>query len=288
MMDSPSGIAIRPLTTIAEMHQFEAAEREIWAVPGVVKVYPEPELLLTVAHNGGLVLGAWDGDTLAGILFGFLGQAPGGPLKHCSHLMGVRPAYRGRGIGQALKWAQRAAVRAQGLDLITWTYDPLETPNARLNLHDLGAVCRIYHPNLYGAMPDGLNAGLSSDRFEVAWWLNAPGVQARAAGIPPPWPAEMTIRNPPVPAPGGWPRPGTWAPPADDLVAVAVPADFQGLRRADPALALAWRFHTRVVFEALFAGGYVAEDARLEQQQLWYLLRRDVPREGHENPKGFA
>jgi predicted GNAT superfamily acetyltransferase len=288
MMDSPSGIAIRPLTTIAEMHRFEAAEREIWPVPHVVKVYPEPELLLTVAHNGGLVLGAWDGDTLAGILFGFLGQAPGGPLKHCSHLMGVRPAYRGRGIGQALKCAQRAAVRAQGLDLITWTYDPLETPNARLNLHDLGAVCRIYYPNLYGAMPDGLNAGLPSDRFEVAWRLNAPGVLARASGIAPSWPAATAIINPPVPAPGEWPRPGSWAPPAGDRAAVAVPADFQGLRRADPALALAWRFHTRVVFEALFAGGYVAEDARLEQQQLWYLLRRDVPREGHENPKGFA
>jgi len=282
-MDAPA-LVIRPLTTIAEMHQFEAAEREIWAVPGVIKVYPEPELLLTTAHNGGLVLGAWDGDTLAGILFGFLGRAPSGPLKHCSHLMGVRAAYRGRGIGQALKWAQRAAVQAQGLGLITWTVDPLETPNARLNLHDLGAVCRIYHPNLYGAMPDGLNAGLPSDRFAVEWWLGAPGVQARATGIAPAWPADVLLLNPPQPAPGGWPRPGSWTLPAGDLAALAVPADFQGLRRADPDLALAWRLHVRAVFQALFAAGYVAEDARLvpEQQQLWYLVRREAYHEGHE------
>jgi predicted GNAT superfamily acetyltransferase len=279
-MDRPPGISIRPLTTIAEMHRFEAAEREIWPVPEIVKVYPEPELLLTIAHNGGLVLGAWDGDTLAGILFSFLGRAAGGPLKHCSHLLGVRPPYRGRGIGQALKWAQRAAVQAQGLPLITWTYDPLETPNARLNLHDLGGICRTYQPNLYGAMPDGLNAGLPSDRVLVEWWLATPGVQTRAAGTAPAWPAGATLVNPPEPG-LPWPRPGAWALPDGDRVALAVPADFQGLRRTDPALALAWRLHTRAVFQAVFAAGYVAEDARLEQQQLWYVLRRDIHHEGH-------
>jgi predicted GNAT superfamily acetyltransferase len=290
-MDSAPAIAIRPLTTIAEMHLFEAAEREIWPVPGVVKVYPEPELLLTIAHNGGLVLGAWDGDTLAGILFGFLGRAPGGPLKHCSHLMGVRPAYRGHGIGQALKWAQRAAVQAQGLALITWTYDPLETPNARLNLHDLGAICRTYQPNLYGAMPDGLNAGLPSDRFAVEWWLDAPGVQARAGGRHPAWPDAAPLVNPPRPPDGrGWPRPGDWTLWPAAAVLVAVPADFRGLRRTDPTLALAWRLHTRAVFARLFAAGYVAEDVRLvpEQQQLWYLGRREAHHEGHEGHEAMV
>src|SRR5689334_11877469 len=219
-MDPPPGISIRPLTTIDEMHRFEAAEREIWPVPGIVKGYPEPELLLTIAHNGGLVLGAWDGDTLAGILFSFLGRAPGGPLKHCSHLLGVRPAYRGHGIGQALKWAQRAAVQAQGLGLITWTYDPLETPNALLNLHVLGARAGIYHPNLYGAMPDGLNAGLPSDRFTVAWWLAAPPVQARAAGEVPAWPADALLLNPPRAGTGSWPQPGDWMQPDGGAVTV--------------------------------------------------------------------
>ncbi len=277
---TPPGLVIRPLTTIAEMHQFEAAEREIWPVAAIVKVYPEPELLLTVAHNGGLVLGAWDGDTLAGILFGFLGRAAGGPLKHCSHLLGVRPAYRGQGIGQALKWAQRAAVLAQGLTLITWTYDPLETPNALLNLHALGAYSVIYHPNLYGAMPDGLNAGLPSDRFEVSWWLGSPGVQAQAAGQFRAWPTDAPLINPPLPprTATGWSRPGNWTPPSDDdkMVTVAVPADFQALRRADPDLALAWRLHTRAVFQRLFDAGYGATDARLwpDQKVLLYAMHR--------------
>ncbi len=274
---TPPGLVIRPLTTIAEMHRFEAAEREIWPVADIVKVYPEPELLLTVAHNGGLVLGAWDGDTLAGILFGFLGRAAGGPLKHCSHLLGVLPAYRGQGIGQALKWAQRAAVLDQGLGDISWTYDPLETPNALLNLHALGARVGIYHPNLYGAMPDGLNAGLPSDRFEVSWWIGSAAVRGRAAGQFPAWPAAAPLVNPPLPpVAGGWPRPGAWALLPDDVVLVAVPADFQGLRRADPELALAWRLQTREVFQRLFDRGYPAEDARLvpEQKVLLYLMRR--------------
>jgi predicted GNAT superfamily acetyltransferase len=283
-MTSPPGIVIRPLTTIEEMHQFEAAEREIWPVPEIVKVYPEPELLLTVAHNGGLVLGAWDGETLVGILFSFLGRAAGGPLKHCSHLLGVRPVYRGRGIAQALKWAQRTAVQAQGLDLITWTYDPLESPNALLNLHALGARAGIYQPNLYGAMPDGLNAGLPSDRFTVAWRLAAPAVAARAAGEVPPWPAAALLLNPPHTGTGGWPQPGEWTLPGGDSVTVMVPADFQGLRRADPDLALAWRLHTRAVFQAVLAAGYTVEDARLlpEQQVLLYLLQRGVHHEEHE------
>jgi predicted GNAT superfamily acetyltransferase len=275
-MNTPEDIHVRPLANIAEMRRFAAAEREIWQVgagPGTVP----PDLLFVLARHGGLVLGAWAGAELAGILFGFLGRTAG-RLQHCSHLMGVRPAYRGRGVATALKWAQREAVLAQGLQLVTWTYDPLETPNAYLNLHTLGAICRTYYPNYYGAMPDGLNAGLPSDRFAVEWRLDSTRVAARVRHPP----LAPPVLPPPINAPrraaspGDWPQPGPWGLPVAATVAVAVPADFQALRADDPALALAWRLHAREIFPALFAAGYIADDVVLapERRELIYLLRR--------------
>ncbi len=84
-----------------------------------------------------------------------------------------------------LSWRSVRHVLAQGIDLITWTFDPLETRNATLNFHKLGAVCNTYFPNLYGDMRDGLNAGLPSDRFQVDWWIASERVAQRLAGEPP-------------------------------------------------------------------------------------------------------
>jgi predicted GNAT superfamily acetyltransferase len=273
-MNPPSGITIRPLTTLAEMQQCEAVERAVWQTEE--HTLP-PDLLLVFAHNGGLVLGAWDGATLVGILVSFLGRTAAGRPKHCSHLLGVLPSYGGRGVARALKWAQRAAVQAQGLDLITWTFDPLAAPNARLNLHALGAICRTYHPDLYGAMPDGLNAGLPSDRFLAEWWLDSPRVADHARHTPLGPPLLPPPANPPRPAPspGDWPQPGGWGVPAGARrSAVVAPAEFAALRADDPALALAWRLHTREVFTALFAAGYAAHDVVLlpERRELVYLV----------------
>ncbi|HYN87924.1 MAG TPA: GNAT family N-acetyltransferase [Ardenticatenaceae bacterium] len=267
-------ITIRQLATIEEFHEFERVERAIWGMPDV-EVIPT-HVLLTVAKNGGLVLGAFDGGDMVGVLCGFLGRDTLG-WKHCSHVMGVLAEQRGRGIGSALKWAQREAVLGQGLDRVTWTYDPLGTPNARLNLHALGAVCRRYLPDLYGPLADELNAGLPTDRFEVDWWLATPEVEARRDGRHPipealPAPANRVALYEGTP----WPRPEAWDIPVERDISVAIPGNFAALRRADPALALAWRLHTREAFTALFAAGYVAYDFVVEADGRCarYLLRK--------------
>jgi predicted GNAT superfamily acetyltransferase len=92
-------------------------------------------MLLAVARNGGVALGAFAGDEMIGFVFGFLGagsrfgpEAPAAVrLKHHSHMLAVLPEWRDKGVGYALKLAQREAARAQGLRLMTWTYDPLES-----------------------------------------------------------------------------------------------------------------------------------------------------------------
>ena len=221
-------------------------------------------VLLTAEHNGGLCAGAFVDGVLAGFVWGFLGfddRVHPPRLKHCSHQLGVHPAYRNLGLGFLLKCFQWECVRDQGLELITWTYDPLLAANAHLNIARLGAVCNTYRRDEYGNLDDDLNAGLPTDRFQVDLWVAAPRVCAAMEGQGP---------EPPPTAAGRWLNPpgrdGAVRPPAPHEiaaiaqsagpVALAIPPDFQALREADPGQAAAWRFATRDAFEVLFARGY--------------------------------
>ncbi len=267
-MSSISDIVIRPLQDIDECRAAENLQGAVW--PGDDILIVPAHVLLTAAHNGGVVLGAWDDEELVGFVFGFLGAQQDGDeehlsaaLKHCSHMLAVLPTYRNRHIGLNLKWAQRQAVLAQGLDHVTWTYDPLEARNAHLNINRLGAVCRTYLPNLYGAMQDVLNKGLPSDRFQVDWWIASSRVGERQTTTPSP-PTdlnEFSILNPSLPDPErGLPLPAeSDYPSIPPRPLVEIPADFQGLKRADSALALAWRLQTRELFASLFRQGYQVE-----------------------------
>src|SRR5713101_6946829 len=108
--------------------------------------------------------------TIVGFVLCFLVEREG-RRRLCSDQLGVLPAYRGTGLGVQLKLAQAEEARRRGLELITWTFDPLEARNAYINLHRLGAIARRYHRDHYGVMDDELNRGLATDRFEAEWWL---------------------------------------------------------------------------------------------------------------------
>ncbi len=171
---------IRLLESPEEMSSVEELQRIVW--PGNETEVVPTHVLITATHNGGVVLGAFIEDEMVGFVFGFPGleTLPDGPHpKHCSHMMGVHPDWRNAGLGFALKRAQWQMVRRQGLAHITWTYDPLLSTNAYLNIAKLGAVCNAYRQSEYGTMRDGLNAGLPSDRFQVDWWLNTRRVEHR-------------------------------------------------------------------------------------------------------------
>ncbi len=173
-----------------EMIAVEALQRLVWSSPDI-EIVPK-DILLAMVHNGGLAIGAYAGGALVGVTFGFPGfyATPDGPrLKHHSHILAVHPDWRSKGLGFALKRAQWQMVRKQGIDRITWTYDPLLSRNAHLNIARLGAVCSTYLRSEYGEMRDGLNAGLPSDRFQVDWWLNTQRVQRRISRRSRPAPA---------------------------------------------------------------------------------------------------
>ena len=282
-------IDVRPVQTHDEYRDVEHLQRLAWG-HGDLDVVPD-HLLITIQKNGGLVLGAFEvspGDGLGGVqerpvgfALGFIGLAPDGQLKHCSHMVGVPPTEQNRNVGYRLKLAQRAHVLAQGIDLITWTFDPLESRNARLNFHKLGATCNIYLREVYGRMRDELNVGLPSDRFQVDWHLASVQVRGRLRGD---WVATslMALCGEGVPIvnralPGDLPHPPrTVLPLEGDRLLVQIPAHFQALKAADFGLACAWREHTRALFEAAFAAGYTAVDLILERGESYYLLERET------------
>ncbi len=262
-------LSIHVLEKLEEMSAVEELQREVW--PGSETDVVPAHLLITVVHNGGLVLGAFHDEKLVGFVFGFPGlefTADGPRPKHCSHMAGVHPEYRDSGIGFALKRAQWQMVRHQDLDHITWTYDPLLSRNAYLNIARLGAVCSTYRRAEYGEMRDELNAGLPSDRFQVDWWLNTNRVNRRLGKRPRPTLKMSHLTRVGVhplytPATGDneLPRPPEHLPTLEaQLIAAEIPPDFMVLRTADLALARDWRFFTREFFETAFASGYIVTD----------------------------
>jgi chorismate synthase len=284
-----SQITMRPLETIDEFHACEEIQKLAWST-GDELVVPA-HMLLAVVKSGGLLLGAFNQqEQMVGFVLGLLARRfPPGPgtlpaegLCHHSHMLGVHPDWWGQGIGYRLKLAQREVALGRGLTLMNWTFDPLERRNATLNFAKLGAVCRTYLVNLYGVMDDSLNVGLSSDRFQVDWWLRSPRVEQRVAGERPSLDvADLRARgaalvNPATMGQDNLPRPA--GPPAkleDEQLLVEVPSDFQALKRADMTLACAWRETTRTIFQAAFAQDYTATEYLYQAGRSYYLLERN-------------
>ncbi len=272
---------IKLLETPEEMTLVEELQRLVW--PGSETDVVPAHVFITAVHNGGLVLGAFQNDELIGFVFGFPGLdfTPDGPRpKHCSHMMGVKPGVRDSGIGFALKRAQWQMVRKQGIDHITWTYDPLLSRNAYLNIAKLGAVCNTYRRAEYGEMRDGLNAGLPSDRFQVDWWVNTRRVERRLSKRPRRplkledfSKADLHPLYTPLFGTLNLPRPPEhFAPLEGRLLLAEIPSDFPALKETDFALARDWRFFTREVFETAFAAGYLVTDFLHDQGRSFYVL----------------
>jgi predicted GNAT superfamily acetyltransferase len=244
---------LRPFETFADHEQCVALQRAVWVGDDPVPT----NVTLTFVHHDGVAIGAFDADNrMIGFVMSFVapshfhGATRG--LCHHSHMAGVLPGWQGQGIGEALKRAQAEVVRQRGYNLITWTYDPLEAKNARLNIGKLGCICRTFIPNCYGEMRDALNAGLPSDRFEVEWWLDRKvenGEWRMGNG-------QIRISNRQSP------------------LAIEIPRDFQRIKRADLTEALGVRLALREQFQRAFADGYAAVDFELTDDRATYVLAR--------------
>ncbi|GIH72544.1 GNAT family N-acetyltransferase [Sphaerimonospora thailandensis] len=258
-------LVLRELHSIEEFEDVFRLFDRIWhPPPGGAPV--TVEMMRALSHAGNYVAGAYRSDHLVGASVGFL-SAPVGRAMH-SHVTGaVTGAAAGSGNGFALKLHQREWALARGLEMITWTFDPLIRRNAHFNLAKLGARPEEYLPAFYGQLDDAVNAGDESDRLLVVWRLCEPRVLAAVrrepyrTEIPPD--AVVGIADT-----GGRPVAGRTD---AATVLVAVPRDIESLRTEDPEAARAWRLAVRDVLGGLMGegarvtgfrdGGYVVERA---------------------------
>jgi predicted GNAT superfamily acetyltransferase len=235
------------------------------------------EMVKALAHAGNYVAGATTEGRLIGVAVGFLGNHQGQPVLH-SHILGVAGDMQGRSVGFALKQHQRWWSLAHGLEHVTWTFDPLVRRNGNFNVNKLGARIVAYHPNFYGPMDDGINSGDETDRC-VVWWplldehvvRTAEGGQSEPRGDPPPGCPVVLEADA-----GGWPHlsgeVGAGGPGGASRLAVWVPGDVVGMRRADPEKALAWRRALRTALSGALAAGH---SVRGVTRSGWYVLERE-------------
>ena len=165
-MTAGSALEFRDLRTADELAVLPEFERRIW---GGESEMVSVNVLVATISEGGMAIGAFDGERLVGAVYGFATSEP--HVLH-SHYMAVDPEYRRRGLAVELKQRQRTWCLGHGVRQMRWTYDPLQLANAHLNLRVLGAVGISYHVNHYGSL-GGINGSLPSDRVTVSWDLTA-------------------------------------------------------------------------------------------------------------------
>lgn len=288
-MDSAAkaSLTIRPVAEIDEFHACEQLQRDSWSFDSDLDVVPLTQLV-AAQKAGGVVLGAFDhANKMRGFCYGFLGLGEDGGLLHYSHMTAVDPELRGGGIGALLKWAQRDAVLAQGIDRMIWTFDPLESLNAYFNFAKLGVVADTYWENLYGDTGSALHRGTPTDRFKVEWRLASERVQRRSRGVgshvaerlaerPDLYPCVLAAQD----GPEGIELPGEPDVESEEQRLVCeIPESIQGIKKVRPQAAIDWRLATRRVMRHYLGAGWKVRECvrtRSEPRRTLYLLdRRD-------------
>lgn len=269
-----SEINIREIDQLAEMRAVEELQKEVWGIPDL-DVVPLTHLV-AAKEAGGVLIGAFDGETLAGFVYGFP-SVERGQLAHHSHMLAVKVGYRNCDLGRRLKLAQREHVIAQGIELMSWTFDPLQSLNAYFNFSKLGVVADRYLPNFYGEDAASFLHQSGTDRLWVSWLVSSDDVKRRISGGS----EEIKFNAVPIVEVGSddLPRRNELADGlAQDQATIEIPADIDALQQHQSETALRWREETRWAFtEALKAGYFVAafaRETRGEKKIGKYLLKR--------------
>lgn len=280
-----SSLAIRDACGQAEVRAIEELQKEVWGIPEI-EVVPATQLVAAQAA-GGVLLGAFDGETLAGFAYGFLGLEHGQATHH-SHMLAVKSAYRNSDLGRKLKLEQRERVLAQGIDTMTWTFDPLQSLNAHFNFAKLGVVANRYLVNFYGTDARSFLHQNGTDRLWVTWNLQSRRVNERVDRIN----SDQKSENVALNVETAFEQITRLVQVGDDdfpqsnslnekltgeLILIEIPANIGDLERRNSSAATKWREATRRAFTEAFAAGYAVEDfyrrVHGKQQTGVYLLR---------------
>lgn len=236
-------ISIRPIHDADEMKLCVDLQQRVWGYSPVDTV---PDQIFIVAHKtGGHVLMAFDQHEPIGFALAFVAVRGGLTYLH-SHMVAVVEEFQNRGVGRLLKLAQRQDALERSIDLIEWTFDPLQLKNAHFNIARLGAVVRRYVPNLYGQTSSPLHAGLPTDRLVAEWWLRSSRV------------VNLLQGSAPVISP--------------HAVRISIPSAIRDICRNDPLAAKRIQSSVREQFSAHFASGLAAVAFEWNQEHGAYVL----------------
>jgi predicted GNAT superfamily acetyltransferase len=234
-------IEVRHCTTLAEFDECVRVEHLTWgeeiAVPSAIFVVAQ--------HTGGQVLGAFSGGQMVGFTLALVGVRAGKPFLH-SHMTAVLPGHQDQGVGRRLKLFQRQDALKRGIDLVEWTFDPLELKNARFNLVRLGVIVRRFIPDCYGVTKSPLHAGLPTDRLVAEWWLGSERVKS-------------ILADNPLPAKG-------------PIARVTLPSNLTEIKAGDSAAAARIQAEAREQFQKWFAKGYAATSLESSGAKMDYTL----------------
>ena len=267
---------VRLLVNHEDFKECEAVQKSIWGGLSVAS-----EVMLVTQKTGGAVLGAFVKDRLVGFIYALLARR-NGQIIHWSHMMGILPPFRSRGVGLQLKLAHRDIALSQGIKSICWTYDPLQSRNASLNLAKLGARVEEYIVDYYGRFHSIIEQGLPSDRFIVNWQLTTTRTERFLTGeksiteIP-----DLPIINATAINRGiflinrkielGHREP--------ELL-VAIPSNADLMRTEALPLARRWRLQTREIFlnylsKGYSVAGFLSRNEQHVEPRCFYLLHRN-------------
>ena len=271
-------LRIRPLKGHEEFRACERIQDLVWGSVGV-----SAEALSVTQKHGGAVVGSIVRGKVVGFIYAFLARRHG-KLIHWSHLMAVEPKFRDLGLGFRMKLAHRELAMKQRLDSICWTFDPLQSRNAALNIGRLGARAEEYLPNCYGRFQSAIERGLESDRFVVNWRIRTQAVRRRLRGEPHSDSELASILEAPRVNETRWNARGLLENRRLSLdlhapeLLVEIPIATDPMRAKDLKLARRWRKETRRIFLLYFGMGYSVEDfippSPASDERGFYVLRR--------------
>ncbi len=262
-MSEDGRVEVRELDDVRDLAEAARLLARIWG--------SEPQdvmpvnLMKALAHSHNYVAGAWEGGQMVGASVGWV-WGPERPGALHSHITGVDPTAQRGGVGLALKTHQAAWARRHDLRTVTWTFDPMVRSNGQFNLMKLGARAVSYHPDFYGEMRDGINAGELSDRCMVEWEVAA---ERPAPSGRPPSPTVLLSEGA-----DGQPELSDFPGGMTGALLCQVPADAMALRRARPEAARQWRLAVRQTMGEAMAAGYAATGMTPDG---YYVLERATP-----------
>jgi predicted GNAT superfamily acetyltransferase len=240
--------AIRECSSIEDFQQCIDLERGVWndADLGIMPI----RLYMISKACKAPTIGAFESSgRLVGFVHTMIALIDGRVVYH-SHLAAVVEDLRHQDIGFRMKLAQRQHAMKAGVPLIIWTFDPLQSRNAHLNINKLGAVIRRYEVNYYSeGLSTVFDSDVPSDRIFAEWWVSSPHVESVLAG-----------NRPYVENPAG---------------SVLIPEDINKVRAISVAEHLKWRLRVLEGFQSTLKGGLIVRGFERADGTSRYLLGAD-------------